>query len=71
MQAHRHEVARMQGDFYRDQYRKTLRRLVRCAVIIFGLIAIIAYVVFTQKAPNYYANTTEGAILPMPLTKGQ
>lgn len=70
MQAHRHEIARMQSDFYRDQFRKTLRKMVRLIVVIFVLIAAIAYLIFTQTAPAYYANTTDGMILAMPMPGG-
>lgn len=60
------EVARLQSDFYRDKLRKTLRWLMVCVVIIFVLIAAIIYTILFKPEPNYYANTTDGIILPMP-----
>jgi Na+-transporting NADH:ubiquinone oxidoreductase subunit NqrC len=62
----RHEIARLQSDFYRDQYRKTLRWLMVMMVVIFILIAGIIYAVLARKQQQYYANTTEGKILAMP-----
>lgn len=64
----RHEIARLQGDFFRDQYRKILRWLAVSVAIIFLLLAGIIYHIFIYKpVVNYYANTTEGRILDMPL----
>ena len=63
----RHEIARLQGDFYRDQFRKILRWLVVTVVIIFLLITGILYNIFLYKpVVNYYANTIGGKILDMP-----
>lgn len=63
----RHEIARLQGDFYRDQFRKVLRWLVVTMVIIFLLIAAICYDIFlSQPEVHYYANTIDGRILDMP-----
>lgn len=60
------EVARLQSDFYRDKFRKTLRWLMICMAIIFLLIAAIIYTILFRPEPNYYANTTDGIILNMP-----
>lgn len=62
----RHVHARLQGDFYRDQYRKILRWLLILVVIMFMLIAGIIYFVLVQPSRAYYGNTTEGKILLMP-----
>ncbi len=62
----RNEIARLHSDFYRDQFRKMIRRLIVCVVIIFILIiTIIGFIVF-QPQPMYYGNTIEGRILSMP-----
>jgi hypothetical protein len=66
MIANRQSIARLQSDFYRDQYRKILRWLVVCVVIIYLLIMGIIYCVFIQSPQNYYANTVDGTIMPMP-----
>lgn len=66
MQGRRSQIARLQSDFYRDQFRKTIRRLMVSVTVMFMLIAAIIYVVLTRPQQTYYANTTEGKILPMP-----
>ena len=62
----RHEIARLQSVFYREQFHKVLRWLIYSVAIIFFLIAIIIYLVLFQPAASYYGNTSEGRILPMP-----
>lgn len=67
----RHEIARMQGDFYRDQYRKVLRWIMGLMIVVYLLIAAIIYSIFVQPSQAYYGNTTDGKILPMPgMTSG-
>lgn len=66
----RHEIARLQSDFYRDQFRKILRWLTIAIGITFLLIAAILYDIFLYKpVVNYYANTIDGKILDMPLPR--
>lgn len=63
----RHEIARLQSDFYRDQFRKLLRWLVGVMFIIFLLICAILYDIFLyHPVVRYYANTTDGKIFDMP-----
>ncbi len=62
----RFEIARLQSDFYRDQFRKILRWIIGSLFIIYVLIATIIYLVLFQPVQQYYANTTEGKILVMP-----
>ena len=62
-----HEIARLQSDFYRDQFRKMLRGLMICLIIIYILLAAIIYALFTQPSNRYYANTLDGQILAMPV----
>ncbi len=66
MIAPRHELARLQSDFYRDQFRKILRWTIGAVVIILFLIAIIIYLLLAQPTQRFYGNTTEGKILAMP-----
>lgn len=66
MLSERRDNARLQSDFYRDQFRKMLRLLIVCIGIMFILIAAIIYFILFQPAPDFYANTTEGKILKMP-----
>lgn len=65
MIGHRHELARFQGEFYRNCYRKTLIVLLLSIVVMLGLIAAIIFIILTQPSTNYYASTTNGQILPM------
>ena len=65
----RHEIARLQSDFYRDQFRKMLRWLVYSVFIIFILIMAIIYLILFQPAESYYGNTSDGKILLMPGAK--
>jgi hypothetical protein len=62
----RHEIARLHSVFYRDQYRKILRLLIISIVIMFILLGTIFYLILFQPAQYYYANTSDGKILPMP-----
>lgn len=66
MLGQRHEIARLQSDFYRDQFRKILRWLIGSICIMFLLIAAIVYAIFFQPTVDYYANTSDGKILDMP-----
>lgn len=62
----RDEIPRLQSDFYRDAYRKTLRYIYMCLLIIYLLLFLIIYYTLSQPKQQYYANTTSGVILPMP-----
>jgi hypothetical protein len=63
----RHEIARLQSDFYRDQFRKILHWLVVTVMIIFLQSTSIVYLLFFyQPQAKYYANTISGKILDMP-----
>lgn len=64
----RNEIARLQSDFYRDQFRKVVGWLVSAVILMFILIFMIIYFVLFQPSQNYYANTSEGRILDMPST---
>jgi uncharacterized membrane protein (DUF106 family) len=66
MQGRRSQIASLQSDFYRNQFRKTLRWLIVTTAIIFILLAAIIYKMFTRPKETYYANTTRGVIVSMP-----
>lgn len=70
MIARRNEIPRLQSDFYRDQYRKVLNWLIMAVFIMFALIAAIIYFILFQPTQAFYANTTDGKILVMPIVKG-
>lgn len=61
----RQEIARLHSDFYRDKYRKTLRRLIISVCLIVILICAIIYLILFRAPPKYYATTTEGKIIPI------
>lgn len=62
----RHEIARLQSDFYRDKFRRTLGWLFICVIIMISLIVTIIYLILVKPTSHYYANTTDGKILEMP-----
>lgn len=62
----RQENARLQSDFYRDQFRKILRWIIGTVVIIYLLMASIIYLILHKVPQSYFANTTSGRILDMP-----
>jgi hypothetical protein len=66
MLSSRSDNARLQSDFYRDQYRKMLRWLMGSVVIIIIMVLMIIYQILFRAPQQYYANTIEGRILPMP-----
>lgn len=65
MLASRHEIARLQSDFYRDKFRKTLFKLILSTCVVVILICTIIYLVLFKEPPRYYATTTEGQIIPL------
>lgn len=65
MIARRHQLARLQGNFYRDQYRKMLWLLLGAMIIIIALVLMIISLILIHPKQRYYANTTSGQILPM------
>ena len=69
MLGQRHEIARLQSDFYRDQFRKILRWLVIAVFTILILVSAIIYLILFHPADRYYANTVDGIILAMPNPK--
>lgn len=69
MLAPRHEIARLQSDFYRIQFYKMLRWLMISVFISFCMIGAIIYLILFQKPQHYYGNTSEGKILEMPAAR--
>lgn len=66
MLGRRSEIARLQSDFFRDQFRRMVRWLMMSVLVMLILIAAIIYSILVQPSRSYYANTTEGRILSMP-----
>ncbi len=66
MLGRRHEIARLQSDFFRDQFRKILLCLIISVVVMFILLTTMIYLIISKPKPAYYANTTSGKILDMP-----
>lgn len=67
MLAERRDNARLQSDFYRDQFRQFLRWLIAVVFVILLLITVIAYLIIFGLPRQYYASTTEGKIMQMPM----
>ena len=65
MIGHRHILARMQSDFYRDAYRRSLIALLLSIFVMLCLIVAIIYTILHQPKAGYYASTTSGRIIPM------
>ncbi len=65
MIGNRHEIARLQSDFYRDKYRSVLRALLFSVALIVVLIVFIVYLVLFRAPHHYYATTIEGQIIPL------
>lgn len=65
----RDEIAWLQSDFYRDQYRKMLRWILVCVFLMLVLILSLIYLILFKPKEPYYANTTDGKILLMPASK--
>jgi hypothetical protein len=61
----RHEVPRLQSDFYKDCYYKILNWLLASIAIMLVLIAAIIYYAFFQPKSGYYATTTTGSVIPL------
>ena len=59
------QQARFQSDFYRDNYYKMLRILIVTNVINVLLVLAIIYFVLFKPAPDFYATTLGGQIIPM------
>lgn len=66
MLGRRSEIARLQSDFYRDQFRRMVRWLMMSVLLMLLLTAAIIYSILVQPARSYYANTAEGRIILMP-----
>lgn len=66
MLGRKHQHAHLHSIFYRDKFRRTLRWLLVNVFIMLLLIIAVMYLIFVKPAANYYANTTDGRILPMP-----
>jgi hypothetical protein len=64
----RNEIARLQSDFYRDQFRKLVNWLIAAVILMMLLIMAIIYFILFQPTQTYFANTAEGRILDMPST---
>jgi hypothetical protein len=61
----RHETARMQSDFYRNNYYRVLRLLLFSTGVMLSLILAIIYFVLVVPPTPYYAMTTTGQIITL------
>lgn len=65
----RHEIARLQSDFYRDSYYKVLNWLMFEIVVMLLLIVSIIYHVLVHPPQHFYASALGGQV--MTLTPGR
>ncbi len=70
MLSRRSDNARLQSDFYRDQFRRMLRWLMMSMMLMILLVLCIIYFILAQPHQDYYANTSEGRIMGMPASGG-
>lgn len=61
----RYQIARLQSDFYRDQFRRIVRWLILELLMMALLGCVILYQVLFPPSQAYYANTTDGRVLPL------
>jgi len=61
----RYQIARLQSDFYRNQFRRIVRWLMIELFVMMVFIGLILYQLFFPTKQAYYANTTDGRVLPM------
>lgn len=61
----------VRNEFYRDGYRLALRVAVIQAIVIFGLIGAMFFIIYVHQPENrYFATTEDGRLIPMvPLTQ--
>lgn len=65
MLGRRYQIAKLQSNFYRDQFRRIMSWLVLELLVMLLLSILILYHVFFPPEQKYYANTTEGRVLPL------
>lgn len=65
MLGRRYEIARLQSNFYRDQFRRLVWWLMAELFIMLLFVVLILYYVFFPATQSYYANTTTGRVLPL------
>jgi hypothetical protein len=61
----RHELARLQSDFYRDCYYKIMNLIYLEIFIMLILIVVIIYHILVHPKQEFYASTLEGRILTL------
>lgn len=61
----RYQIARLQSEFYRDQFRRLVRFLIIELFVMLLLVLLIIYQVLFPPKQAYYANTTDGRVLPL------
>lgn len=53
------------NEFYRDQYRRTMKWLTSMIVVCAILSTILVWISYDRKQPAYYAAMTTGQVIPM------
>lgn len=65
MTVYHREKIKLSKDFYRDYYRSLLSKLLYSVLLIIVLIAAIMYEVRTRPEPDYYATSSDGALVSL------
>jgi hypothetical protein len=58
-------IIRVHKNFYRDNYRKGINILLVLSVVVVVLIAATFYVVVHRPDSNYYATSSDGALISL------
>lgn len=53
------------NNFYRDNYRRAIAAVLLMVIINVVLVAVIFYQIATRPAPQYFATTNDGRIIPL------
>lgn len=53
------------NNFYRDQYRRTIKFLLLNGFIAIGLVLVLGYLLLFPGQPKYYATTTNGEVIQL------
>src|SRR3990167_570936 len=59
------DIAFQLNEFYRDNYRRTMKLLAVMVVICAILAFVLAWMIYDKKQPLYYAAMTTGEVIPM------
>lgn len=59
------EQVKRRKNFYRNNYRGAVKILLFTIIIILILVAAICFIAFNRPLPDYYATSSDGALVPL------